>query len=436
MELMPSSATTRQRSPSSSTAPFHEMAGADSELKPSVRNNAAFWLLGLVNNFSYVVMLSAAEELFPGNAGAVLAADIVPTLLVKVTAPFWVHRLPYALRVLLCTVLNFASFYTVAVASSTTISLLGVTFASAAGGLGEITFLALSSFFHKSTVTAWSSGTGMAGIAGSGWYLLLRFVLRVTPRVTLLLGGLWPIAYALTYAFLLQRPDKAGGKGDRKALLPAESTATEDSEAGVAVTPDSCSSDEVDDGADGAAVGAATAHMSFSQRLTRIRLLLPYMLPLAIVYAAEYTINTGIAGTLAFPHVKAHTFYVYHGFVYQIGVFISRSSGELLPQKRLWPMPVLQSALLVFFLIQALSPFIGAAWLMLCFTFAVGLLGGATYVNAFRRITVDVEPKYREFSLGAASVADTLGIVAASIVSIFLECALLRHDGLSPKHCA
>lgn len=51
-----------------------------------VRNIAAFWILGLLNNYGYVVMLSAAKDIDEKMAGLVLFADIIPTVLIKVTS--------------------------------------------------------------------------------------------------------------------------------------------------------------------------------------------------------------------------------------------------------------------------------------------------------------------------------------------------------------
>lgn len=41
------------------------------------------------------------RDIVHGNAGAVLAADIMPTLIVKATAPFWTHKIPYPVRITL-----------------------------------------------------------------------------------------------------------------------------------------------------------------------------------------------------------------------------------------------------------------------------------------------------------------------------------------------
>lgn len=100
---------------------------SDSEGRSSRwRNWTGFWLLGLCNNFAYVVMLSAAHDILkqqgshnstsptpstvaldveggkisrydcsPVSTAAVLLADILPTLMIKFSAPFFVHNLPY-----------------------------------------------------------------------------------------------------------------------------------------------------------------------------------------------------------------------------------------------------------------------------------------------------------------------------------------------------
>ena len=52
-------------------------------------NDAAFWLLGLINNSGYVIMMAVAKEIAPDAVGIVFLADVAPTLIIKVTAPYW-----------------------------------------------------------------------------------------------------------------------------------------------------------------------------------------------------------------------------------------------------------------------------------------------------------------------------------------------------------
>ena len=53
------------------------------------RNDVAFWLLGLINNSIYVIMMAVAKEIAPGAVGLVFLADVAPTMIVKITAPYW-----------------------------------------------------------------------------------------------------------------------------------------------------------------------------------------------------------------------------------------------------------------------------------------------------------------------------------------------------------
>jgi len=63
----------------------------------------------------------------------------------------------------------------------------GVACASISAGFGEITILQLTSFYSKTTVSAWSSGTGAAGLLGSFSYAAMTGPLKVKPRTAILI---------------------------------------------------------------------------------------------------------------------------------------------------------------------------------------------------------------------------------------------------------
>uniref|UniRef100_A0A3Q2ZPA0 Battenin n=1 Tax=Kryptolebias marmoratus TaxID=37003 RepID=A0A3Q2ZPA0_KRYMA len=114
-----------------------------------------FWLLGLCNNFAYVVMLSAAHDILqkqesknstvsgtldlragnssnssrydcsPVTTGAVLLADVLPTLIIKIFAPFVIHKVPYGFRVLLCFFMAATSFLLVSFSVAVWMSIIG-----------------------------------------------------------------------------------------------------------------------------------------------------------------------------------------------------------------------------------------------------------------------------------------------------------------------
>ncbi len=80
----------------------------------SVATFIGFWLLGLLNNSPYVIMLAGANEITASAVGAVYLAAILPTLTVKLTAPYWFHLVEYRLRFWAAAALMAGSFCAVA----------------------------------------------------------------------------------------------------------------------------------------------------------------------------------------------------------------------------------------------------------------------------------------------------------------------------------
>lgn len=52
---------------------------------------------GLINNILYVIILSAALDLVGPSVpkATVLLADVIPSFLTKLTAPYYIHAVPY-----------------------------------------------------------------------------------------------------------------------------------------------------------------------------------------------------------------------------------------------------------------------------------------------------------------------------------------------------
>lgn len=158
-----------------------------------------YWLFGLCNNFAYVVMLSAAHDILSdgknstnstsnhttsGNhtnkydcnevsTGAILLADILPGITIKILAPFFVHRLKYSVKIGLVVIVNLMSYLIVASTPSeyTALIFFGVCCASLSSSFGELTFLSMSSLYRRElSLSGWGSGTGAAGLIGSFGY--------------------------------------------------------------------------------------------------------------------------------------------------------------------------------------------------------------------------------------------------------------------------
>uniref|UniRef100_A0A2I3GUL7 Battenin n=1 Tax=Nomascus leucogenys TaxID=61853 RepID=A0A2I3GUL7_NOMLE len=318
------------------------------------KNAVGFWLLGLCNNFSYVVMLSAAHDILShertsGNQShAVLLADILPTLVIKFLAPLGLHLLPYSPRVLISGICAAGSFILVAFSHSVGTSLCGVVFASISSGLGEVTFLSLTAFYPRAVISWWSSGTGGAGLLGALSYLGLTQA-GLSPQQTLL--------------SMLGIP----------ALLLAG--------------------------------------------------LLWYIVPLVVVYFAEYFINQGLFELLFFRNTSlSHAQqYRWYQMLYQAGVFASRSSLRCCRIRFTWALALMQCLNLVFLLADVWFGFLPSIYLVFLIILYEGLLGGAAYVNTFHNIALETSDEHREFAMAATCISDTLGISLSGLLALPLH---------------
>ncbi|XP_071885622.1 battenin isoform X2 [Anas platyrhynchos] len=324
----------------------------------SWRNGAAFWLLGLCNNTPYVVMLSAAHDMLrppempptprngsrydcnPTSTGAVLLADILPTLLIKLAAPFCIHLVPYNLRVIAVTAAAWGSFALVAAAAGVAVSLGGVVLASASSGLGEVTFLALSSLYPSSALSWWSSGTGAAGLGGALAYLALTQAGLSPPRALLPLLLLPPVTL-LSYFCLLRPPGDP--PPDQEPLLGP-----------------------------GPDVG-----LGLAQKWKVLKRISRHMVPLGFVYFAEYFSNQGLLELLYFPESSlTHSEqYRWYQLLYQGAVFASRSSLRCCRFRPIWVLALLQGLVAGTLFVAVAAPFLPGVGAAFALVLLEGLLG-------------------------------------------------------------
>ncbi|KJZ77136.1 Protein btn-1 [Hirsutella minnesotensis 3608] len=399
----------------------------------------AFWLLGLINNVLYVIILSAAQDLVGSlPKGIVLLADVLPSFVVKLLAPYFIHAVPYRVRIPVLIALASVGMLVIALtppSRSVGVKMAGVVMASLSSGGGELSFLSLIHFYGRGGLIGWSSGTGGAGLVGAGLYVVLRDWWGLSVRDTLLFSACLPALMFLSFFFILpQEPLRShGGKG-YEALPDGEATDSLDQDEAPGVATSTLLRPTIPDGTGTSAPREGPKSTSLQANLRRAKsLVIPYMGPLFLVYVAEYTINQGAAPTLLFPvesspfsHLRS--FYPFYGFLYQLGVFISRSSVSVVRIHHLYLPSVLQLANLVLLTFHALLYFIPSVYIVFLIIFWEGLLGGCVYVNCFAEILENVPPEDREFSLGATAVSDSAGICTAGFLSIALETSLCDYQ--------
>ena len=500
---------------------------------------APFWAMGLLNNSSFVVMIASAKAISDGGTALVFLCSVLPGLCIKLSAPFWFDRVTYRRRLLAASVLMAASFSTVAAFSGEEsanmyMELFGVALCSVQGSMGEASLLALAGKYDNKNkdevvanasrrtgtcrgddgsmdtkskkgkcITAFSSGTGLAGVFGFAYKFLFNQFLGLTLRKTLLLANALAFCYWACYWNYLdahvesmnagssivasydedeennisnaidnQNAACRGGNviGEEGRLLQNETLAstkerTNDDVDGQGsglelsrgrgrvggISPTQMSTKDDDVGAfedeyhevdnlsghchEGVDEGmVAISSLSAIERLKLSASFWPYMVPLFTVYFAEYALQAGTWTAIGFPAESESArdeFYEYSNWIYQAGVFASRSSGTIYQASMavFWLMPLLQCANLVLFSFIAATHFwYDYSLLVLCFY--VGLLGGGVYVNGYLRINSDLPKPVREFALATVSVADTIGIVVADISGLFIQSCLYKKNGI------
>ncbi|KAF8878068.1 batten's disease protein Cln3, partial [Infundibulicybe gibba] len=408
----------------------------------------SFFLFGLINNVLYVIILSAALDLVPPSTpkGIIAFCNIAPALAAKIGWPYLLKgRIRYAKRIVGCCLLSATGMLVVALFDSLFMRLLGIGLASFSSGLGELTFLQLSTTYAPPSVAGHSvgyfaSGTGAAGLVGAFIWWEVR---GLGVRIGVGLSSVMPFVLPLTYFFLL--PHSSAFLSLRSSLFPL---ATAEDEIG-----------EEEGSLPAGPKRGVSLTLVDKWRLVR-PLLLKYMVPLFCVYLFEYTINQGIAPTLLYPvpypevypilskiiH-SIRDYYPLWQLVYQATVFLSRSSISLgvppLPARLLSLPAIVQGFILLtlafesavgFFPSESEGMSIVTVFLLISLE---GICGGLAYVNVFYRINQerpdsnaahDIERtrQEREFKIGSIGFSDSSGILFASMLAVPTELALCR----------
>lgn len=208
-----------------STVPFVSCYNKKQHLSLNVTNITP----GLINNVLYVIILSAALDLVGPDVpkGVVLLADVIPSFLTKLCAPYFIHKIPYNVRILVFVALSACGMLIIALtpqlqdSKTIAIKMCGVMLASLSSGGGELSFLGLTHYYGHFALAAWGSGTGGAGLIGAGAYAIATNSLHITPRTSLLFFSFLPLIMIISFFLILPLgPLRAGAKqhGEYEAL--------------------------------------------------------------------------------------------------------------------------------------------------------------------------------------------------------------------------
>ncbi len=382
-----------------------------------------FFLMGLLNNVTYVIMIAGSPEIAAESIGLVYFLAVAPAIVVKVSSQFWFDKVSYWWRLMVCVPILMALAFSSVAFAPFEIKLLGVGACAVQSALGEASCLALTSRFPSSErrvlITAWSSGTGIAGIAG--YVIVASFRALDMPFVAMLTSSL----FVLPTAWMFLYSSVHGGFEDIHEAAVAHVSDAEETAAMVVGLPQ------------------PQYGGSVWNRLIRI---VPYSLPLFVVYFAEYACQSGVWITIGRSEVARRRFYMGANIVcvseveisvrslayvltrctrsfirYQIGVFLSRSSGSVVSLSvcQLPWLAAFQFGLMLFFIVVSALEISG--WWLLVPAFVTGIFGGLCYVNAFKLLAHDSPPSEREKNMALTSTFDSLGVGCADLFGIMLQ---------------
>lgn len=359
------------------------------------------------NHFGFFIMLAAAHDLLkppgphveeemcnPLSTGSLLIADAVPALAGIMVAPFFFTNMN--LRIFTAMALNALGFNIAAFSTSYQTVFAGVIGCAFGCGFGEASIMTYTARFRKEIVSGFSSGTGASSIISAAVYLLLSLVMGT--KTILLIMNIMPILQAISYFVIIVHPE-AEELGQVVIAQPTE----------VAIPP---------------------MEKSFNEKVKSFFRTAQhgmwYAIPIFWTTFSMYFINQGLFELLftTGASMNQDTQYRLYATLSALGVFISRSSVQIVRIDKLWVIPILQTGVLIVILSHVLDPFLQYTSIVMIMVFLGGIFGGAGYVNTFYKINTKCEEKEKAKITSMALIFNEFSCVVAGFV------AMPAHDAI------
>ena len=426
----------------------------------SKRNYLAFWIIGLINNFHYCLVLSAASNIaesfhLKSYIALVSWSNVMGGLVVRMLNAFVFDAMPYKRRYIIMGIQTLLGLVLVMVSpycgsndtAKFAIALVGVLNVGNGSSWGESVTLGYIERFPSRFVGAWSSGTGMSGVIATVFYMAMRAASLSNTTIfgisAVLVGLYWGAFYFILITPSANDDEVPKNNWTNLSWVEPELVAQTDPERQGLVN----SVRELED----PTVSAVDTPPVRWWKTPRMRFILEVHnlaffnnVNLALVYIFEYAIQ--FVTPFCFPCYAAHSdnfllsnSFVITQFCYQCGVLISRSSLACVRIRKVWVLTILQLVNVVFWFTQAKVLFLSsdeeskevgmAVGLFLLMVF-VGLMGGASYVNVFYNIleltSGEAESKERrQMAMNIGALYAVLGITVGSAVDLVFSNTVL-----------
>ena len=383
------------------------------------RNWIGFFILGTINNLAYVIVNSSAQSLtdsFDSQKvsnlfGLIPAANVTAGLFARSLSTALFDRVSTKGRIGANGLTMFASLGLLGIAAtpgsplnSYWICLVFIVILGGTSSFGESSLVGYIRRYPPELVDGWSSGTGMAGILGAGLYLALDAAgLEAWQIYFICLPSV--VVYLIAFHYILVPPEELS-----------------ESYGYTIQEKDSSEKDQLLDSKDEGPKGPTL------QKYIRCLKMIGWLgFNLFAVYFFEYVASTGAADRAEDPNETESGFfsrqsYAILAFLYQVGVFISRSSLSFVKISKVWILTVLQGINFVLWVLQATFHFM-PIWLQFILMVYVGLLGGAGYVNICYIVlnSPSIPDIDRELCVNMIMYCITFGIFSASAFTILMD---------------
>lgn len=420
------------------------------------RNQFGFMILGMCNNFSFNIMLSAANDLMARissnttdsskvtekeelcndmSTSAILLADIIPALCVQVIYPICLVKLATIFKLVVSLFLAAASYLVAGFSTDLPMIIIGACAASMAYGIGESTFLSSIQSYGPGSLAGWSIGTGCAGLTSALAYAIMRVVLPIQLTMILMLSV--PLLMLCDYMFILipipasiasselEQVKRSKLNSNRKLSSFEKSDRLDRiSLSSENFDQDHCSKKlELPISIVNKTPIEKSTWQKLVCRLWFMANLSKYWVPIFIVYLSAYFINQGLIELCYFHDLSSldkASQYRWLQVSYQLGSLLSRSSILYFRFKNLWLMAILQPLNVILFMGHASGSFLlPSFYLAVVLVFFEGSMTGFCYANTYYNMREEIiDPNRQRLSISIVVIFTSLGILIAAALAL------------------
>lgn len=133
----------------------------------------SFGGLAMLLHSFFSVVVSGSQDILGGTyipTTSILASHVATMVIVTSFLPWYMQRIPYYWRTLIVFTAMACGTLLLITVHSVYVKIIGVSLNALAHGLGEISFLALSAFYGRFSITSFAAGSGAGILLGPIYY--------------------------------------------------------------------------------------------------------------------------------------------------------------------------------------------------------------------------------------------------------------------------